>query len=393
MTPVSRWLTYGLLIYVLALHISIAAMEISVWALCLTEMVLFSRRKSLPSFPEWKPILGLFLCVFISLVLNPGGRGFIFQIGFLRWAIILYLLPGVLREAWNEEFERKLIIVWSIACSVSAVYALFQTFTGIDLVRPAAHVVSFSHGIYRPVGFFSRSLAFAYSFGLSFFFLSIPVVRRFPKWASITFLFLGTATIVATEARGAWIGFVIAVMFYLACEHRKYLTFFVIALVAGVALLSQSSSDIGIKINFMLSGSLDHSASMRSYLWMAYWQMFKSHPFFGVGLFQGDLLVPEIYKQMGITEEFVSNAHNTFLQWLAGAGIFALGFFLWLVFSFLRRAWLMRRRSSWGWSIFMAQIFLFVGAFTENNFFTAITNHMLILGWSILLLIDSQKDG
>ena len=62
---------------------------------------------------------------------------------------------------------------------------------------------------------------------------------------------------------------------------------------------------------------------MRVDLWRAYLQMFREHPWFGIGLLQGDKLLPEYYAKLGIVQPFVSHAHNVYLQWGAGAGVFA----------------------------------------------------------------------
>jgi len=383
-----KWITAVLLLYVVALHTSMAAMEILVWTLCLTVIVRLVRDREWPVFTAWMPILGMIVCTALSVLLNPPGRGFWFQLGFFRWAIILWLLPYALREVWSDEFERKLLMVWVGMCALCAAYALFQTCTGIDVIRPSAHVVSQSRGIWRPVGFFSRSLAFAYSFGFSLIAVSLPAWRRWPKWWTVAFLTIGLFTVIATESRGAWIGLLAAVGVFLAIEHRKMFGVFIVVAAASALALSQSQTEIGVKVANMLSGTLDHSSGMRWHLWQAYWQMWKEHPWFGVGLFQGDLIVPNYYHQLGIQEDFVSNAHNVYLQWLAGAGIFSLLFFFWVSATFLINAWKIRRNGPWGWSVLMAQIFLLVGGFTEDNFFTAITLHMVIFNWSILVMLD-----
>lgn len=373
------------LLYVISLHTSMALMELFAWALALIALIPTVREKKFPRFPLLVPALGLFLCVLVGLIINPAGRGFIFQLGFLRWLILLYLLPQALKRIWSGKFEGRLVAVWTGILLLTALYALFQTFTGIDLIRPSAHVVAFEKGIYRPVGFFSRSLAFAYSFGFSFLAVSLPCWKNKSSLWTGTIFILGTLTVIATEARGAWLGLLAAIAFYLLIEHRRYLIVLAGTLFATIYLISFTHTELSIKVYNLVHMNLDHSSFLRTHIWQAYWTMFKENPFFGVGLLQGDLLVPGYYQKLGIQEDFVSNAHNVYLQWLAGAGVFALGFYLWICGYFLLRAWRLRKATPWGWSILLAQIFLHVGAFTENNFFTAITNHMLIFNWSILL--------
>jgi O-antigen ligase len=145
-----------------------------------------------------------------------------------------------------------------------------------------------------------------------------------------------------------------------------------------------------MKVMNLLEFHIDHSSAMRLHLWRAYFQMFADHPWFGVGLFQGDKLLPEYYQRLGIVEPFTSHAHNVPLQWLAGAGVFALLVYLYVAFYFLRLSWRLRSLSVWGLSLFCAQLYWHIGSLTEANFFDGEVNHFIVFTWALVLYLSRQ---
>src|SRR6185312_13859851 len=147
-------------LYVLALHSSMAAMEIVSWSLFLLITIKLAKDKDWARFrfPIWPLMAALFLTAAISLSLNPHLRSVTFQLGFFRWILLLYGFSWVLTQLWSPQFERKLVTIWLVALAAAGACALFQAFTGIDFVHPHQHWVSNEGAIWRPVGFFSRSL-------------------------------------------------------------------------------------------------------------------------------------------------------------------------------------------------------------------------------------------
>ena len=76
--------------------------------------------------------------------------------------------------------------------------------------------------------------------------------------------------------------------------------------VAAAAAVTAGLAVISPKIMDNLRGHLENSANERVHLWRAYARMFTDHPLTGVGLFQGDKLLPETYARLGITEPFTT---------------------------------------------------------------------------------------
>lgn len=349
-----------LIIYLLALHTSIALMEMASWSIVGITLIHAAVTRRKLSFPKWIPMISLWIVVLIGLLLNPptpevlaqGHRALIDQVGWMRWVVLVYGLSWALDSVWTGAYENKFLKIWVGATIVCGVYAVLQCLTGVDFVRPGSGAVTWQGGIWRPTGFYSETLTFAYCIGFLYVAAILPAENLRPKayfWIS---LFAGLAAVVASQSRGAWMALGATGLVYFSLRRPRQLIWFVAGgLVIVVALIS-THTIISQKLVDMLNLHVDHSEGMRLHLWRAYWQIFKDHPFFGAGINQTDVLLPEYYRRLGIQEDFVSHSHNVLLQWLAGAGVFGFGLYVWICCSFLRSAWLLRNETAWGGPFF-----------------------------------------
>lgn len=385
-------------LYLIGLHSSIAIMEIVSWTAFLWILVLKGRRGEKFEFPRevlWAYGAFVVACG-LSLWLNPPLRPFWLQFGFVRFGILLFSWFWLLQELWSETFERRLIRFWLVLIAICGLYGLFQCLTGIDLIRPGSGALrDQGGGVWKAPGFFSISLTYAYSLGLSLLAVSLPALKQArstkERVLTIAALLLGMVGVIASMSRGAWLAMGLCIVFYLAWERRRWILPF-LGLTALLALaLTFLTSGFGDKILNLVEFKVDHSSAMRLDIWRAYWAMFLDHPIFGVGMFQGDPLLPEYYQRLGIVQPFISHAHNNFLQFLAGCGIVGELAFVWLISIFFRRAWSLRSRTVWGWSIFLALLFVFVGGLTEANFIDAEVNQFVVFLWAIVLALESRK--
>ncbi len=358
-------------------------MELFSWltfAVVLADLV---RQRRRPDWPLLVPIVILVVSVLISLLINPALKPFLDQFGFMRWVFLFYAYYWALQVVWEDAFVMRLLTLWNVMLAAAGAYALAQCFFAVDPIHPGIQVVQFERwGEYKETGyfamkatgFFSMSLTYAYVHGQSLLAVGRPSFRTWLRpWAWGARL-LAVGGIFASMSRGAWIGLVASALISLVARLRKRWWVVIGVAVAGIAALILSHIH------------LDHSSVTRFDIWRAYWAMFLDHPFFGIGLLQGDKLLPEYYQRLGIVQPFVSHAHNVYLQWLAGAGVFAFAAYVWLCASMLRRAWSIRLHSPWGWSLLLAQLFVHIGAFTECNFFDAEVLHMTVFLWALTLV-------
>lgn len=387
------------LLYVVALHTSVAGMELFGWLFALGGLYLGTRARSQiwarnRTLRWW--LGAMLVVVLVSLLINPAEKSFAFQMGFFRWIIVLWGVALGLEVLWSEVFERRLLRLWAVMVGLTGAYGVLQCFQGYDWIRHRDLVAI--GNIYRATGFFSESMVYCYCLGLSAAALLLPARSCLGFKVAAGVFVMGSLGVVASLSRGAWLAWMAVVALYLAFNYRRYVlpavgSFF--ALTGVLALLNPAFSRM---LNAYAS---DHSQSLRKDIWSSYWLMFLDHPVFGVGLLQGDKFLQTYYDRLGIApwieapdgtfETFYSHAHNNYLQWAAGAGVLGLITYLGVCFVFLRMAWRLRLRApAWAWSLLLAQVFLHLGGLTEANFIWVSVNHMLVFVWALTLALDTK---
>ncbi|MBX7230519.1 MAG: O-antigen ligase family protein [Bdellovibrionales bacterium] len=263
-------------------------------------------------------------------------------------------------------------------------YGFLQFLTGVDLIGLHSKTGgSMGDGTWRPTGFFSMSLTYAYCIGASAFICTFAALKLKNKtWFYVSAIF-GVLGVLVAASRGAWIGILLTLfLYFLFAQRRLIIPFFILSGISFGALVMKSESAYR-RISELLHGQLDESSQIRYHLWQAYTKMIAEHPFLGVGLFQTEQFLPEYYKKINIQESFVSHAHNIYLQWAAGAGLPALILFLFIAGYFLIKSFQLTKTSPWGWALFLAQVYLLIGGLTEANFIDAEVNHIWIFSWAL----------
>ncbi len=389
-----RPLAVALLLYVVALHCSIAAMEILGSLITLVSILCTIRSREFSIFKSNRRLLicllALVTSVALSLLLNPTLRPFWVQFGYMRWVVTLWGFALGIQLVWSEKFEARLRNLWMACTAITGLYGAIQCLTGLDLIR-VGKVTPQTGGTFKSTGWFSFSLTYAYSMGLQTFGISIPGLRGPNPVLGILVCILGGAGIVAAMSRGAWIGAFVCVLVYLAATNRKLIIPAVAAILALIFGLSFFSQSFYTKFHDMLILHVDHSERVRFDLWQAYLRMFLDHPFFGVGFLQGHLLLKKYYEILHSTQDFTSHCHSNYLQFLAGTGIFGFVSFIAVILTFLRKAWRLRLVSPWGWSIFLAQLFLHIGGLTESNFIDGEIINILTFMWAMILVLEHRQ--
>jgi O-antigen ligase len=381
------------------MHTSMALMEISSWSLFVGALVyvilggqkILGGQESRLDFPLWRAFVLLTASVIASLFATEQLKPWFPQLGFMRWIFLFYGHYWALRAVWSENFDGKVAKLWAALVLLTGVYAVFQALTGMDPVHLGKSVVNpQGPGLWKATAFFSMSLSFAYVIGTSTFAIS-GRARQLPSRAlGLGGLLFGCLGILASMSRGAWIGFVISGMVWIGFNARRWLLWFVVFLMLLLNLLIFYFEGFARKIAGLLTFEMDHSSFVRVELWRSYWEMFKDHPFFGVGLLEGDKYLPEYYSRLGFNEKFTSHAHNVFLQWLAGAGPVAFLTYLYISFVMLKKAYELRDVTSWGWSLFLAQLYFHFGGLTEANFFDGEVNHMIVFIWALTWVLNKR---
>lgn len=255
-----------------------------------------------------------------------------------EWALFLMLMM-----VWTIQDSRtlwRILIGWFVSSSVAMVYAIWQTFYGVELYRrmtldPMGH-------FYRSVGFYGFYLTFA-AFAMTVFFISSAfAIERGSKgrWMRFVLPLLSFAAVLFTFARSIWLSFagVIPVLGVVRGKKKDWwasiaiLTLFGVSLILVPTLRYRAESIFDIKAN-----------ETRIHLWETSLNISKDFRFVGIGEDNFDFYF-EKYKVPGYYDT-TAHPHNDYLNVLINSGVPGLVFFLWLWIVALRSGILTWRKA------------------------------------------------
>ncbi len=298
---------------------------------------------------------------------------------------------------------------------IVAVYAIFQSFTGIDLLRmhdanPHRAVqfldVRKDIQLWRSAGLFGSPMGYVYIAGIhSCLALAVALVfpsehSRLRRWSLFVFVLIA-ASLVTTYVRGGWFSIAVAVLVMTWLANRKFFLW-AIGMGAG-AFTVLFVSLVQFRERFMsLLDPKYASNSERMGLWKMNLRIFLDHPIFGIGWEMNEVRACEYVNCQAIPKPFTGHAHNNYLQALSGLGITGftaylafIGFFLWATYRLWKR---LPENLYWARALTLAalgaQIHLHLGGLTECNWKAGATNHNIMIALAIVTsLIYLEKKG
>jgi len=354
-------------------------------------------------------MIALVVITLIGVVVNAKPEADkLFIVGSQRWVFLLLSSSFALTLSPPTLKGYRFLLIFA---SVIAVYAVFQSFTGIDLLRPGSHRavqgldVSKENFLWRSAGLFGSPMGYVYIAGMQAC-LILAVVMVFPKEAkklrlfSLVAFILVAASLVTTYVRGAWFAMAIAYIIMAWMASRK--VFYWVLGAGSTAFVVLFFGLVQFRERFMSLFNAGYTSnSERWVLWKMNWRMFKDYPIFGIGWEENETRACEYLNCNTNPKPFTGHAHNNYLQALSGLGItgftafvFFVGFFLWLTLRLYRR---LPKDMYWARALtlgsFGAQIFLHLGGLTECNFKAGATNHnfMIVLGIVVSLSVLEAK--
>lgn len=377
-------------IFYLAHTISMAAMEILGWPLILFGLTQLRPRSFSSAYRKTFFILiGISAVWLVTQLIHLPGSDAKRLVGGMSWVLLLWGLFGLfIKMGYETGIKNLSIILWTLP--LSAGYALYQMFYGWDFVRnlPVQHMVG---AYYRAIGFFNMPLTFSYVLGLwgAMALGQAAAEKRF-SLVQMLAIFSGGICVLTSLTRGSWVAFsavLVLAFFFFNLRQKIY-----VLLIAGIltAGFLQNTSLLN-RVQSMSNITTDQSNSQRLILWKAHIEIFKDHPFVGVGYGQTEKLLPEYYKKLNHPEmTFYSYAHNIYIQALASGGLigalclYSLHlFFLWAAWKLYKREDLDIKIRAFGLGSVFAQIYFNIGGLTENNFYDGEVLHSFILVWAL----------
>ncbi len=289
--------------------------------------------------------LDLFVLLFSVFCLFSG----IFALGsgteafFRSLASACFLLCGYFLAANLLSSSRLLLAFLHSLLSSAAILSaigIYQAITG--LARPdwldsaaAAYIDGRITSILGNPNIFAAYLCLCLPVLLSV----LPGKKKRKFWQIPAFLLL-FAAMIFTWSRGAWIGTLVALFFFilLACRKRARIFFFLLALLPNLLLFAPDALACRIASIFsFLGGGVDSSVYYRFQVWRASLSLFADHLLGGIGASSENFR--RVYAGYAVSgAEAALHSHNLYLQIGIEMGIFALFAFLLLLLSALRRA-------------------------------------------------------
>ncbi len=405
----SQIVIFFVYVYAISLSTSMAGMEIAsvvigafVVFVCLMDRTCKKKKLELHTLGIEFPLLIFMLVVFAGLFINASHGDIISALGSLRLFVLLFFLTYSFQlvKNLNGIFLTLFVMAMLVAC-----YAIWQHFTGQDLLHNSIIqqvTLDENQSVFPAIGFFSNRLNFAHSFMMiaclpwAAFLLS----GKQEWWQRLLCLFsfcVIAAAVMFTYGRGAWIGLIVTLPVMAVFVSRKALISIVLVLGVGLGLMYKVNAPVHAKLVQIFSENTQRSEERRL-LWEANLEMFKDHPWIGVGFKQNENLIAPYYQRLGITNGPIGHAQSNYIEFLATTGLLGFASYMLFILAFL----LMTIRllasvpSTHYWhKVFVlaalgAQVSFHVGGLTHWNFGEGVVLH-LFLFWLAVIAYMSQR--
>lgn len=168
--------------------------------------------------------------------------------------------------------------------------------------------------------------------------------KRFSERAlTLTSLFASVLALVYTWSRGAWLGFIAAMLILLVIINRKALgayVFGILALPLAIPVLPASIIERFSSIGNMT----DSSTSYRVFIWEAATNMINDYFVSGIGI--GVDAFQTVYSEYALAGiETAPHSHNLYLQIMLELGIFGFAAFVFAMFMFFAKVFTFLKNS------------------------------------------------
>jgi O-antigen ligase len=237
---------------------------------------------------------------------------------------------------------KRILHLWLFSASVSALYGIWQTFSGYQLHRH--ETLAHMGGYFRAVGFNGFYLTFA-GFVMSVFLVSLCISSQTGKvkyrWSYILVALMSFLAVLGTFARSIWLSFAVGIPIFGFIKGKRtggmvtaaFLVVAVLSVIFIPAIRNRAYSSIVPAEN-----------ETRLNLWQTSINMSKDSPVTGIGEDNFDYYFDR-YKVEGYYDVTV-HPHNDYLTILVSSGIPGLIAFLSIWFVIIRAGFKTQKYSS-----------------------------------------------
>ncbi|HVP36884.1 MAG TPA: O-antigen ligase family protein [Terriglobales bacterium] len=333
---------FGLLVFVFFSPFSIAGTQIGLCIALLGWVWKIVARRSVNwehSFFEIPVLIYLGAWV-LSIIFSQNPLHSLFTLKDEWLLVIPFLLINNLKD---EGFIKRLVNLIFLISGIVAIYAIWQHYTGYDVLRHIQMDPSFltPYKKYRSIGFFDIPLTYGfYAMLIGILSFCLGSYEKRATW-KIFYFTVAVLTITAnffTYTRSTLYAQIFAFIIYFVFfkSRNKVKEIFAVAGYLIIVYLIDPQI-LGRSLIAAQAGSFEQ-ADIRSLIWSTSLNIFKDHPIFGIGF--GNF--PVFYRMyLKVPSEVFGHAHNDFLNVAVNAGIVGLVAFtlIWIVFltNLLRR--------------------------------------------------------
>jgi O-antigen ligase len=286
-----------------------------------------------------------------------------------EWPLFIMLMLFWTIE--DEEFLKKVLMVFLSSACIAVVYAVWQVVGGVELYRHM-QLDPMGSGLYRAVGFYSFYLTFA-ALAMAVFFFSASFSFELKRWYFVVLSALSFLAVVGSFARSMWLSFALGIPILAFTRSRKFGTILISLILVFIVGGMLTVPTLRYRIGSILDPGQNET---RLNLWKTAVKISEGNPVLGVGEDNWDLVFDR-YRVAGYYDTTV-HPHNDYLTVLVSSGVPGLLAFLstWGVilvtgFKSARRMQSKTLRAvAWGGAFSL--VGLLVGAMFQNYYGTFI---------------------
>jgi len=314
---------------------SVAGMQIMLGIITVTVIIgSILQKKNVLQFHPIYVFIGIFLISLVcaALLSSNVGTG-LHNILHTNW--IMLTVPVIASLPLTNANRKQALQVLVFSAAIAGLYAIFQFFTGMDLIggRELWSLGAF----HRASGAYSFYLTFAGNqlmiFGVAFVLFMQERQWNRQKWLLFAAVIVIGLSMVATFGRSVWIGAIGILLISTFLFYRNHFWKIITVLIVLAAMIFIALPDIRERFLIIFDTSHQYNTG-RINLWRTSWIMIKAYPWFGVGpgLFDTyfeQFKVPGMYDATG-------HAHNDYLHMAVQGGLITLLIWLsvWVVFFY-----------------------------------------------------------
>jgi len=294
------------------------------------------------------PILMFILVMTISLLRS---QSFILSLNDYIIFLFYFFIYSLIINNINDKIQfDSLIKLFFIISIVIAGYALLQYYGFDPYLRELSAITS----TIGQKNWVSNYLALIFPIIFSYFLLENIKKNKLYYYLSLSIIY---TTLIICQSRGIWISIICTFLIgmFLICKYKIFdifkknkkwiiliiITFLLITIIYSTDNPLNKSRLTVTQRALTILDEKDPSINTRLLIWRTTWNMIKNNPLFGLGIgnfklqylcYQADILIdnPNLLKYAANARE----AHNEYLQIGAEMGLFGLGLFVFIIYTF-----------------------------------------------------------